>query len=266
MKIFIPTYGRVSSQPTLERLAAANIPATLVVQTREAELYAKAWGHISKILVLPERIQTISPTRQYLAEYAARRDIDKICMLDDDLIFYKRKAPTDNTTLSYSLLDCEEHELREIFQLLSDWLDIYPHCGISAREGNNHVEKEYVEVTRMMRCLAYRTDVLRDFRFDRLDIKEDFDITLQLLRAGHPNRVSFDYAHGQAKGSGATGGCSTFRDHEMMRRCSEELAALHPGLVRVVQKQTKGSFGGGTRTEVVCYWQRAYKEGLSRGE
>jgi len=37
------------------------------------------------------------------------------------------------------------------------------------------------------------------------------------------------------------------------------LAELHPGLVKVVTKETKGAWGGGTRTDVVVQWKKALK-------
>ena len=45
----------------------------------------------------------------------------------------------------------------------------------------------------------------------------------------------------------------------MMDRCSNELAALHPDFVKVVEKYTKTSWGGGIRTDVRIAWKKAYE-------
>ena len=112
----------------------------------------------------------------------------------------------------------------------------------------------------MMRLLAYDKQKVLDTgaKFDRIDTKQDFDMTLQLLRKGYKNLVFYKYAHNQS-GSNARGCCSVYRNPEMMDRCSNELAALHPDFVKVVEKYTKTSWGGGIRTDVRIAWKKAYE-------
>ena len=147
-----------------------------------------------------------------------------------------------------------------MFSVLEYFLENYIHVGISAREGNNRVQSNLKENTRMMRLLGYnKPEVLKTgARFDRIDTKQDFDMTLQLLRKGHKNAVLYSFAHNQP-GSNNTGGCSVYRDPEMMDRCSHELAALHPDFVKVVEKQNKTGWGGGIRPDVRIAWKKAYE-------
>ena len=134
------------------------------------------------------------------------------------------------------------------------------HCGISAREGNNRIEKDYLMNKRMMRCVAYDTKAVRDLgvRFDRLPCKTDFDVTLQLLRMGKSNRVSYYYAQGQVGGSNSSGGCSVYRNDDVLTKSAIELELLHPEFVTVVEKETKGAWGGGVRTDVRIQWMKAF--------
>ena len=44
-----------------------------------------------------------------------------------------------------------------------------------------------------------------------------------------------------------------------MNRCAHELEVLHPDYVTVVDKTTKTSWGGGTRTDVRIAWKKAYE-------
>lgn len=251
--IFIPTYGRSGKQVTFEQ--TKHLRPVLVVQERERHLY----GRFPDVLTLPDDIRTVTPTRQWILEYAHKHELGKIVMMDDDLRFFKRKEPTANTKLAFSLLNATRDEVTEMVELLCRWLDEVAHCGISSREGNNRVEKEVVEATRMMRVLAYRVPTVMQIgaRFDRLPLQEDFDMTLQLLRAGYPNRISYLYGNGQATGSGAKGGCSHFRTKPMMEETAHKLAELHPGFVNVVKKTTKHSFDGGERTDVMIAWKKA---------
>lgn len=250
LQIFIHTYGRSDDQQSLQRLSpAVSKRVWLVVQKREAHLYT--WP---KLMVLPDEIRMLSPTRQYILENAKK---NKIIMMDDDLAFYRRKSQTD-----WHLRYCEDQDIGALFRKMSRWLDNYAHCGISPREGNNRVEELSSVNTRMMRILGYNRKLVSktDAHFDRLDTKQDFDMTLQLLRAGYPNIVSYEFAQGQWRGSNAAGGCAEYRTEEMMSRCAQELADLHPGFVRVTEKKTKSAWQefGGVRKDVIVYWKKAY--------
>lgn len=253
MKIYIHTYGRSQDQQTLHRLSPAVRKKTwLVVQHRERELY-----DYPRVIVLPDKIRRLSPTRQWLIENS---DDSKIVLLDDDLAFYRRKAKTD-----WHLRYCEDKDIDDLFAMLDGWLSDVAHCGVSAREGNNRIEPLFTECSRMMRVLAYNLEVVRKVgaRFDRIETKQDFDMTLQLLRGGYKNRVSYEFAQGQWRSSNALGGCSDYRTKEMMSRCAGELADLHPGFVKVVEKETKTAWKdfGGVRKDVMIQWKKAYESG-----
>lgn len=246
MKIFIPTYGRSSRQETWKNLPKKlHKNAVLVVQYRERHLY-----YNFPILVLPKSIQTVAPTRQWIVEHTTEK---KIVMLDDDIKFCTRRED-DRTKFTVST----EAEIIELFNEISSSLDSYHHVGVLSREGGNRVVEPYVTCTRMVRVLAYNAKILKsqDVRFDRLPLQEDFDVTLQLLRRGHPNKVLCQWVQDQGS-SGAAGGCSHFRTMEMHAKNCHELARLHPGFVKVVKKTTKTAWGGGERTDVIIQWKRA---------
>jgi len=252
--IIIPTYGRAGSQSTLKQLNGAGIVPTLVVQERERHLY-KMYEPAAKIYVLPDKIRTIAPTRQHILEFVGSDD--RMVMMDDDLVFFKRRD--DDRT---KLRDIDPAELAHMLEVMDTALSTWPHVGIAAREGANRVTESHVENTRIMRVLGYNRKVLRKecITFGRIEVMEDFDVALRLLRMGHPNLVLNEYAHNQA-GSGAAGGCSHFRTKELHAICAHRLAEMHPGFVKVVQKETKGAWGGGTRTDVNIYWKKAFAAG-----
>lgn len=251
MKIFIPTYGRHDRQHTYNHLPKKlQERTTLVVQKRESHLYKD----YPNVYVLPARIQTITPTRQHIAHNIAAES-EKFVMLDDDLRFDKRRM--DEKGKFYVATD---KEIFDLFKAIEKNLDKYAHVGVLSREGGNRVLEATRECTRMMRILAYRGDVLvkEKIKFDRLPLQEDFDVTLQLLRKGFKNLVLCEWVNGQGT-SGAKGGCSHFRTIEMHNENVRKLAALHPGFVSVVEKQTKGAWGGQQRLDVVVQWKKAYE-------
>ena len=255
MQIFIPTYGRASSQTTYRALVEAGLKVTLVVQNRERDLYS-TYPHVE---VLPPHIQTIAPTRQYILD--ALVTAHAFCMVDDDLVFFKRRE--DDPT---KLRDIKPDELHDAFLDMGAQLNIanVAHVGFAAREGANRQVDPLLENTRIMRVLGYHAPTLRrlDIRFDAMEVMEDFHVALTLLEAGYKNQIMNHYAHNQ-KGSGTAGGCSHFRTPALQAKNAHLLAVLHPGVVKVVLKETKGAWGGGTRTDVNVQWKKAYAKGTT---
>tara|TARA_R110002096_G_scaffold358961_2_gene552073 strand:- start:343 stop:1122 length:780 start_codon:yes stop_codon:yes gene_type:complete len=256
MEVYILSAGRPNTQPTWEALPQSIRNFTrVVIQQVERDLYADFIKEFpDNYLILPVEINRISPTRQYLLD---RCQSEKLIMLDDDLTFSYRA-----TTNSVKLTPQTPQEVERMFSDIDYALDNYAHIAVSTREGNNRVEQSTKEVGRALRFHAMVAPIVREkARFDRIEFKQDFDYTLQMLRAGHPNLIFYNYAHNQP-GSNKPGGCSTYRSHEVLERCAHELHALHPDFVTVVEKETKGAWGGGVRTDVRIKWKQAYESSL----
>ena len=269
MQLFVLTYQRHQ----LARAATlANWPKHLrvdvVVQPQEAQPYRdllKSLGldATSNLRVLPPYVKGIGPTRDHVARYFATTET--FALIDDDLQFLCRNRADHPVYLGAAT----PGEIELMFGAMEHALAGagFAHVGVSMREGNNREVRAFRDVGRMLRCVAYRRSVLEDHdvRF-RLRDKEDMDVTLQLLRLGYPNRIFYQWAQGQ-KSSNSPGGHSEERaaKPELMAESSHELARLHPGFVKVVQKTTKSSWGGGTRTDVQVSWKKAYESGLRIG-
>lgn len=253
MDLIIPTYGRSANQETLKQLLKAGLKPILVVQAREMDLYDQYLDRGIEVRVLPGHINTIAPTRQFIVDHVGEHD--KMCMIDDDLVFYKRRD--DEKT---KLREIELWELADAFSLMRLELRRIPHIGFAAREGANRNTESFVFNTRIMRVLGYDRDVLisEHIQFDQMEVMEDFHVALSLLEKGYENLVLNEFAHNQA-GSGKEGGCSHFRTKQLQAENAAKLVALHPGFVRLVQKTTKGAWGGGTRTDVQVQWKRAFQ-------
>lgn len=277
MLLYIHTYGRPGVQLTLQSIPEKlKENVILVVQEREAEKYSwqegkhwiNKWG--VKLWVLPKKIQTLSPTRQWIIDnHDIKKHGDKLVMMDDDLRFDVRRKDKPEKFLKSGAEDMEE-----MFVDLERLLDpnVYVHVGVLGREGGNRVMGEgdprlgkrairYVENRRMMRLLGYRPSVLRKekVRFDRLPFQQDFDMTLQLLRKGYPNAVLTDWVQGQPA-SQAVGGVSSYRTLEKLAANAKTLSILHAPFVKIVKKKAKGEWG--ERSDVIVYWKKAYESSL----
>jgi len=254
MDIVIPSTKRADRQDSVKQLTAAGIPVSVVVPNGEYLEYVRHLGRnpLVTILETPVAIKGIADTRQYILDNVGVSDI--VAMVDDDLVFSKRRTddPTKLTTIRPT-------ELVNAFDELRNMLTQYPHVGFASREGANRITTELAWNTRILRVLGYNRKVLKrlNVSFGRVKVMEDFDVALQLLRQGCPNVILNSYAHNQ-KGSGAVGGCSTYRTLQVQAQAAHDLAALHPEYVSVVQKFTKTAWGGGTRTDVKIQWKKAY--------
>lgn len=253
MQVVIPTYGRADMrlQHTLAQLFTEGVRPTLVVQQREAHLYT--WGDaMCNIAILPPHISTIAPTRDWIIHDMPGED--RVVMMDDDLQFAVRRS--DDPT---RFRQPEGGDITEMLSEIDRLLRLAPMCGIGAREGGNRNTESILWNTRTMRVLGFNRKILKELHIccHPMEVMEDFHVALQLLRAGFDIPLANQWVSNQAGGSGAAGGCSSWRTEALQTANAHRLAGLHPGFVKVVQKATKTAWGGGTRTDVMVQWKKA---------
>jgi hypothetical protein len=274
MLIAIPSMGRPAKQVTLKNLTSIGMkvknPVFVCVpenQRRRYETYMRAGA---ELVTVPDSIRGISPTRKWIMEELSKRDPKRhVLMLDDDMDFCYRPVSCEPTLKTIT----DSDQLQRMVDTLEGWLNEgLVHVGLSARQGNNrpfndeagvHALHPYRDATRMMNAYAYDMGRLPGLGVElgRMEVMEDFDLTLQLLRKGFPNRVLFDYCWNQ-RGSGAEGGCSTYRTPEMQAGAAHKLKELHPDFVTVTKKESKESSqawkGMKERVDVMVKWREAF--------
>ena len=253
MHFYIPSLNRVNSQITINHLPTSILRrTTLVVPRDQAAEYTERWGDKVTVHGVPLRVRGIGATRHYIMTQLAT--VNKVCMLDDDLRFDVRRADKPS-----SFVVTTDSDVEQMFAALERAITArVPHGSIMTREGGNR-QTEDMHNTRMLRILAYHvpTYLAVKVNYGKMMIMEDFATTLALLCAGKPNVVLAHWVHGQG-GSGAKGGCSTYRTLQLQAEAAQNLAALYPKFVRLVQKTTKTAWGGGTRMDVQIAWKKAY--------
>lgn len=263
MGVYIPSLGR-SGDVHAGPLADVSDPVIqhgweirYVVPKEEQEAYENTTAPWENVKVLACDQKGIAKTRLWIGQDAQARGFTKFLMLDDDIRFLVRRSED-----TWQLRGTEDDELARLLRTIEELLDDYGHVGVSPREGNNRFGEGpaplIAENTRTLRALAYRTEDFLRMQHGRVEVMEDFDVNLQLLRAGIPNCSIGYWAQGQ-KMTNAPGGCSTYRSHEVHEASAHRLAELHPGFVSLRQKQNKTDREGfGTRTEVTIQWKRAF--------
>jgi len=208
------------------------------------------------VLRTPPEIDGIGPTRQWIIErvnYGRYDKPTKVVMLDDDLVFATRRE--DEPT---KFRNSTPEDITILFSDIEHYLDNFAHVGVYYREGGNRDTAHTVVNTRLLRILAYRADVLRDrnIRFDRMELMEDFDVTLQLLEQGYPN-VKINWIVHNQRSSNAPGGCSTYRTIEKQGEAANRLEQLHPQIRSCRRKTDKNCLEWQSEKDVRISWKNA---------
>lgn len=275
MLIAIPTRGRpewkrqVTLRNFIEMKSKRHVVLCIPEKKEEVRRYRNQVlsiieGRIDfSVAHVPQAYDGISHTRKWImTELAAQRNERYVLMLDDDEDFCYRPKMSDPALETIKDLN----RFEEMLQLLERWLtEGFVHVGLAARQGSNHFlgPEPYRDVARMMNSYAYDTHALKELnvKLGRIPVMEDFDLTLQLLRMGYPNRVSYQFVWNQ-RGSGAEGGCSSYRTSEMQMKAAHLLKEYHPEYVTLVTK-TAGSVWKDMeeREDVIVQWAKAYEDG-----
>lgn len=259
MLVAIPSLSRWNRLLTYKWIPKQYLKNTVVfVPENQAAEYR---AHNPDKVIVGHPMVGIAPTRDWIVQYARKKGERKVLMLDDDLRFFYRIYPEGK---SHDYLRAPPDEMLKAFRIIEKLLNKHPHAGIVMKQGSNNLDPraETLLNTRILRTLAYDTDVLvrENIKFSDVELMEDFHVSLSLLERGYSNAVDITHAQDQA-GSNQKGGCAEFRTMEMHERAAHRLKELHPDFVQVIQRTTKGAWGGGTRTDVRIAWKKAYEAG-----
>jgi hypothetical protein len=218
--------------------------------------------------LMPCPAEGISATRAWILENSLT---EKSYMVDDDMNFCHRVPDWDLDTNAKLMTPSARpvEEVGQAFDMFEEWLDHYVCVSMSARQGNQVAKDRWFRLaTRMNNMYGFNVPEVKKLgiEFGRLKVMEDFDVTLQMLTMGIPNKVSTDWAWNQ-RGSGKVGGCSDYRTVEVQAEAAHKLKALFPDFVKIVEKDVKATHLQGIwskRTDVVIQWRKAYDFGLNR--
>lgn len=262
--ICILTRDRPDRQTTLESLPDKLKAITyLVVDKAEYLKHRKYRRDVKAILAMPKGYGlwggNFSDKKQWTYENINER---YYFIVDDDLKFDARKEGR--------LVRATPREIYNAFNTMYGWLKGgIAHVALSAREGNNRVEQDWIDVARGMRVCGFDLNIihLEHLEFNRTVLMADFDIALSLLELGYPNRILFKYSNGHRK-INDVGGCSLYRTPELMAKAANSLYNFHPKFVKVTEKITTkpwAGFDSKTRTDVTVSWKKAYQFGKGKG-
>jgi hypothetical protein len=260
--IAIPSRGRANlGTSTLRWIPKEYRDRTaLFVHDSEEKKYKNSLFNymFSQINLVPLNYTFIGEKRMLMADWARVQGYDNIVMIDDDISGFAVRIKSGETGLRQTI----DQDRKEMFETVDDYLKWYAHVGVSQRFHNdafNGQDPIVVENTRMLRFLGYRIDEFLSCDHGRVQIGEDFDITLQLLDKGLKNAVLFKWCQDQS-GTGTEGGCALYRTLELHNSNIQRLHELWPTVTRIREKNTKSSKGDlSSRMDLVIDWKNAYK-------
>lgn len=273
MRIVIPTHERAHKQITLNALPAKirNDVLLVVSTSQDLQILKKLYPNNE---VVRAKADGIAKKRHWIMKNV---DAESIFMLDDDMYFFGR-TPVENRQYvngrwkpkpAYQKTGgkmlavgyADDKTLVKLFKQFEKHLRMLAHVGLSSRMGNDCVEESWKINTRMMHAFGLRTDVYKDCKlnFGEVRFREDFNITLHLLKRGYQNTVAHDFCVGPGSYN-SPGGASGERTVEESDKEADKLAMIHPGLVSVVQRNYGGE-ASVPRKEVICYWKKAFESG-----
>lgn len=264
MRIYIPTYKRgPEKQYTIRELGPELVKkynATLVCAPSEVKILANH-PTLHGARVLPCKVQgNIGRVRQFIVDNA---DDQHIVMMDDDLSSWSYRMMQDSkgNEVGRSYKKATPKQRVSGFAEVERLIKRYGHGSIGHRLFAN--ARDPLEFnTRQLRALAYDVNVLQaeGIKF-RMDLMEDLDVQLQLLKRGHEG-FQINTLVQEQHGSNAIGGCSAYRSDERQTAAAHKLNQYHPDCVTVVQKKQKGNGTmWGERTDVRINWRAAIRAG-----
>ena len=272
------TRGRIDDQYMLDHMEpTCRGLITICCHPGERKAHLKRWGsEVAGVVEYGKNCTNIGEVRNWVMEYGRRLGVKYVIQLDDDVYF---GAHTDGYSfgLGYKLLtirpNFSDREQQNIYvemfgRMLSGLRRGYGMVGLSARQGNNNATEEERPHTRLRG--VYGVSVEKYFagkeRFSDMSNKEDFYMQLTFLTRGIDtlciNTFTFDTTV-----QNKAGGCSTYRNLDVINRGSELLKEHFPDFVKLVQKKNDNwtNLGGAdSRTEVLVSWKKAYEYGVQK--
>lgn len=258
------------SRSTLKWIPSEFFPQTKVfVPEVEFDDYSRRMENVQyPVEVIPTKSDNIALRRLEIGQWAKSHGWKKFAMLDDDISQFSTRILDYDSPLRRSA----PSDVVEMFVYVARYLDWYVHCGPSQRLFNSNfiaAKPVVVENTRMLRFLAYQTDLFLTCTHGRISTCEDLDITIQLLLRGYKNCVLCEWAHDQTA-TGTEGGCSAYRTIEVHNQNIHKLHEMYPGITEVREKRNISEAalkaGMASRLEITVDWVVAYQWGLEHGD
>jgi hypothetical protein len=230
--IFIPSRSRYANLKTIYNLSESlwkNVK--LVVPHEQFPQYQRIVPMGIGIIPFNETIG-VDKKREFMLHL---NTTGKIIMMDDDLKFYKRTGDGKRFPPATNA----ETELM-VIQIV-DYLDRYPMVGLVDKFMSQSRPRGFVECTRFNQVLGFNRDLLpQPWPQFNVQHDEEHSFHLQLLTRGYKTAVLTEWS--KADKPNSRGGCSDWRNEEIMRQTHEKLLELWPEIVTITPDPARARY------------------------
>ena len=194
--LFIPSKDRFNNSILLSSLQKTNINHYIVVEPQDSKNYIKYYPK-SNIVVLPENNKGISYVRQYILDYANKKKMNWIWMIDDDILptisVINKNNKLNKISLYKSLEKAITHSFKKGFPSAHK-INVNDHKDKIAQIGFKHIVwlREYSKYNINCQVVcnqisAINIPLIKKHKikyFSKLNFREDIDLTCQIVDSG----------------------------------------------------------------------------------
>jgi hypothetical protein len=186
---------------------------------------------------------------------------DKVCILDDDLVFSKRVGDKLVTLRGDAV-----EELGQMFYNMETLLEAWVQVGVHPRQMGHQAplpikeNGKVIVVNGLNRIMLRRLGFPKLWRVDQHPILADTRLNMEVLTSGAGNCLITEFCVDWAA-SQAAGGCD-YRTMEMQEAAIDDLVRdFGPFIKKVIKKPKSAKWLGEERVDYRAQWQKAYKTG-----
>lgn len=250
LMLYVPTRGRVHNQMTIANLPLQWAVRTVVVCDKgETQPLMKEYRRqgIEVCSIVAPSVANIAEKRAWILRDAAKQGYEHILMLDDDLRFHVRKktdvgmqgfgnpvngldwlatlrADPDLGRLEQAA-QVNPRKFERMFDRMNWMLGKYAHGAIGPRFMNHTFGGEFKLNCRYTENMGFNVPIaMEHLELNRTKCAEDWDYTLQLMKAGYANAVYMWGAVSSPLGRYAPGGITGQRSKKQSAEAMRLLA------------------------------------------
>ncbi len=225
--IFVPSKGRFNSGLTMKALDRIGVNYQLVIQPREREQYAARFDP-SKFLLLPDSLDGLVPTRNWIWDYAKERGFPYYWTIDDNIRGFYRLNRNLKVPVADGAIFCAAEDFTERYENLAI-SGFHYFMFASRKEKNPPLEFN----TRVYSNMLIRTDI--PFR-NRGVYNDDTDLCLRVLKAGWCTVLFMAFLIEKSVTMTVKGGMTPQYQGDGRLKMAQELENYHPDVVKIRRK------------------------------
>lgn len=226
--VFIPTKGRYDQRHTIRAFEQIDVLFHPVVVPSEYDGYAAVVKDPSRIIVLPDDVRGLVPTRNWIWDYARSRDTPYFWTFDDNIRTFYRLHQNKRVRLGDGTF----------LRVMEDWVERYENVAIAGMHyrmfaPSNEVRPPVRMNSRVYSNMLIKTDI--PYR-NRGVYNDDTDLCLQVLKGGWRTALFYAFVADKLRTMTVHGGNTPIYEGDGRLRMAQSLQRQHPDVTKIAWK------------------------------